>query len=125
MLGSGRKTTSMPVAWGPAPAGTCAAKLACTATVRGANAVLGMTPSFSHLRHSRSKGDTGGTCAAAIGAGAGGACAPGVGAIEPGVVGATPLPFVGAIGAALVGAAGAGGASIDTPVCFDQHSRTR
>ncbi len=73
--GSGRKTTSSPSA-DCGPRRRLRPRFPCTATVRVGNAVSGMRPSCSHLRHSRSNGDSGGTGAAAIGGGAGAAAGP-------------------------------------------------
>src|SRR5689334_22347356 len=72
MLGSGRNTTSRPCA--AARGCTAEAKFALSATVFGANAVFGTTPSCNHWRHCRSN------CDAAVAAGAAPACAVPVGA---------------------------------------------
>src|SRR5687767_1622255 len=64
-LGSGRKTTSNPAAADAVAAPAIA--FACTATVLGANAVLGITPSCSHRRQSRSNAETAPATGAACG----------------------------------------------------------
>src|SRR5262245_49332785 len=102
------------------------------ATVFAGNAVFGMRPSFSHLRHARSNSDCGGIGAPATtnAPGAPGRSAPGA-AVCP--AGAPDGPAAGAVGdgagagtcdAGPVPAAGAGGACVDRPDRPPQNSRT-
>src|SRR5436190_2214013 len=94
-----------------AAAAAAAAGTACSDTVLVACAVLVTMPSCNHRRHSRSKAESDGVFAPTKGASTGVLPAPAAAA-------ATPLAGAG------TGLGATASAAVDSPVRFDQNSRT-